>query len=544
LGAPLPNQMGLMHPTALFETLLLLLTAALILSLIAERLGLPPAAAYVIGGVALAFTPGAPRFEIDPEFVLVLFLPPLLQASAYFTVWRDFKANLRPILMLAVGAVLFTTLVVGFVAHALLPGLPLAAGFCLGAIISPPDAVAAKAILQRLPVPPRFVTVLEGESLVNDASGLMLYRMAVAATLTGAFNWSDAALMFGQLTAGGVAVGAAAGLVADLLVLRLRDTQLIILSSFLIAWTTYIGAETLHVSGVLAVVTTGLIMGWRQHAILDAQSRIEAQAVWRSVVFVMEALVFILIGLSLRKVVDELGGFGPALTSSLPMALMVTLAVIVARLVWVIPATYLPRLLIPAIRKRDPYPPISIPILVGWAGMRGVVSLAAALALPIGFPGRDFIILATFVVIAVTVLVQGGTLGALVKWLKPTTPDLRVAAQLSDHQAREKIYAAALTLVTAEVDAEGNELHPKLAEEYRRRVFVYRRNHGDSDALAETRKAHFAMALTAVSAARGELLRLHRAGDIHDTTLHAVEAELDLEESRLLRLSGERAGAH
>jgi CPA1 family monovalent cation:H+ antiporter len=525
----------------LFETLLLLLTAAILLSLVARRLRLPPAAAYVIGGVALAFTPGAPRFEIDPEFVLVLFLPPLLQSSAYFTVWRDFKANLRPILMLAIGAVVFTTLIVGLVAHALVPALPLAAAFCLGAIVSPPDAVAAKAILQGLSVPPRLVTVLEGESLVNDASGLMLYRMAAAAALTGVFNWSDAALMFGQLTAGGVAVGAFAGFLANAAVTRLRDAQLIILTSFLFAWVTYISAEAVHVSGVLAVVTTGLIMGWRQHAILDAESRMEAQAVWRTVVFVMEALVFILIGLALRNVVEELGGFGSTLTSALPFALTVTAAVIVSRFLWVFPATYLPRL-IPSIRRNDPFPPASIPVLVGWAGMRGVVSLAAALALPIGFPGRDFIVLTTFVVIAVTVLLQGGTLGLLAKWLKPTASEPGGGARhLGEHAARAAVYQSAHLLIAAELDEAGEPIHPKLLEEYRRRVYVYQRNHEEREALADTRKAHFDMALAAVAAARGELLRLHRAGDIHDTTLHAIETELDLEESRLRRLAGERA---
>lgn len=529
-----------MHPLALFETILLLLTAALVLSLLARRLGMPPAAAYVIGGVALAFTPGAPRFEIDPEFVLVLFLPPLLLSSAYFTVWRDFRANLRPILLLAIGAVIFTTVVVGFVAHALVPALPLAAGFCLGAIVSPPDAVAAKAVLQGLPVPQRLVTILEGESLVNDASGLMLYRLAVVAALTGAFSWSDAALTFGQLTAGGVAMGAFAALAADAALARLRDSQLIIVTSFLVAYATYIGAEHIHVSGVLAVVTAGLIMGWRQHDLLDAQSRLEAQAVWRTVVFVMEALVFILIGLALRNVVEELGGFGPTLTSTLPFALTVTVVVVLARFIWVFPATYLPRL-IPSIRARDPFPPLSIPVLVGWAGMRGVVSLAAALALPIGFPGRDFVILTTFVVIAVTVLLQGASLGPLVRWLKPTSPMPAAVLHLNEHQAREKVYEASVSLLVAVVDADGRELHPKLLEEYRRRVFVYRKNHAEPEAIAETRKAHFDMALAATAAARAELLRLHGAGEIHDTTLHAVEAELDLEESRLRRLAGERA---
>lgn len=533
-----------MEAHAPFATLLSLLTAALVLSILAKRLNMPPAAAYVVGGMALALVPAKPPFEIDPDFILVLFLPPLLLSSAYFTVWRDFKANLRPILMLAIGAVIFTTLVVGFMAHALLPSLPLAAGFCLGAIVSPPDAVAAKAVLQRLPVPPRLVTILEGESLVNDASGLMLYRMAAAAALTGVFDWSDAAVMFGQLTAGGVAAGAVAGLLANAAVSRLRDTQLLILTTFLVAWMTYVGAEALHVSGVLAVVTAGLIMGWAQHAILDAESRIETQAVWRTVVFVMEALVFILIGLSLRDVIKELGGFGPTLASELPIALLVTLTAIAARFIWVFPATYLPRLLVPSIRKCDPSPPLSVPVVIGWAGMRGVVSLAAALALPIGFPGRDFILLTTFVVIAATVLLQGGTLGPLVRRLKPISSPPGAVRLLNDHQARERVYEAALTLVAGAVDEEGRELHPKLLEEYRRRVFVYRKNHEERDAVAEVRRAHFDMALAATAVARAELLRLHRTGDIHDATLHAVEAELDLEESRLKRLSRESVTPH
>jgi monovalent cation/hydrogen antiporter len=521
-----------------FVALLAVLSAAVVLSIVAKRLSMPPAGAYVIGGMALSFAPYRPPFEIDPEFILVLFLPPLLQASAYFTVWRDFKANLRPILLLAIGAVIFTTVIVGLVMHWLLPALPLAAGFCLGAIVSPPDAVAAKAVLARLPVPERIVTILEGESLVNDASGLMLYRVAAAAALTGVFHYLDAGLMFAQLTAGGLAFGAAAGFAANVVMKRLGDAQLIIIVSFLAAWATYLGAEALHASGVLAVVTAGLIMGWGQHAILDAESRLEAQAVWRSAVFLMEAAVFILIGLALRKVIDELGGFGPTLTSTLPQALIVTAAMIVARFLWVFPAVYLPRLLSPSLRARDPYPAASIPIIIGWAGMRGVVSLAAALALPVGFPGRDFIILTTFVVIAVTVLLQGATLGPLVKWLNPEAPALGGQTRLDEFQTREQIYSAALERITTEVDGDGREIHPKLVEEYRRRVFVSRRNSEEGEALLDMRRAHFDMALIAVSTARGELLRLHRLGSVHDSTLHAIESELDLEEARLRRLAG------
>lgn len=524
-----------------FVVLLALLSAAVVLSILAKRLRMPPAATYVIGGMALSFAPQKLPFEIDPDFILVLFLPPLLLSSAYFTVWRDFKANLRPILLLAIGAVIFTTAVVGLVTHWLLPALPFAAGFCLGAIVSPPDAVAAKAVLARLPVPERVVTILEGESLVNDASGLMLYRVAMAAALTGVFNWSDASLMFAQLTAGGLAVGAVAGFLVNSIMTRLRDAQLIIITSFLAAWATYLGAEALHTSGVLAVVTAGLIMGWRQHAVLDAESRLEAQAVWRSAVFLMEAAVFILIGLALRKVIEELGGFGPALTSTLPQALIVTAAMIAARFFWVFPATYLPRLLIPSIRARDPYPPPSIPVVIGWAGMRGVVSLTAALALPIGFPGRGFIILTTFVVIAVTVLLQGATLGPLVRLLKPEAPAIGADEYLDGHQARQRIYFAALERLAAETSDEGEPLHPILMEEYRRRTFVYGKNHQEREALIDIRRAHFDMAIAAVSTAREELLRLHRLGSVHDSTLRAVESELDLEEARLRRLSGERS---
>ena len=277
-----------MTPVALFELILVLITVAIALELAARRLHMPPAAALILGGIVLAVFPGTPSVSLDPELVLVLFLPPLLLASAYFTVWRDFRDNLRIILQLAVGAVVFTTLVVGVVAHCAMPSLPWGACFALGAIVSPPDAVAAKAVLARLHLPRRMTVLLEGESLVNDASGLVLFRFAVAATMTGTFSAGHALATFGELALGGLAVGLLTGWLASQLILRLRDPQLSTIASFLIAWVSYIAADALGVSGVLSTVACGLVMGSRQHVVLTAETRTQAVAVWGVAGFVLE----------------------------------------------------------------------------------------------------------------------------------------------------------------------------------------------------------------------------------------------------------------
>jgi monovalent cation/hydrogen antiporter len=264
-----------------FELILLLMAVVVGLELLARRMRMPPAAAFILGGIALALIPDVPDIALDPDLALVLFLPPLLLSSAFFTVWRDFRANLRIILQLAVGAVAFTTLCVGLVAHRVEPSLPWAACFALGAIVSPPDAVAAKAVLQGLSLPPRIMVLLEGESLVNDASGLVLYRLAVAAALTGTFDARQAAVSFATLALGGVVAGIAFGWFVTIVLGRLRDPTLGVIASFLAAWAAYIGGEALHVSGVLSTVACGLVMGWRQHTVLSAATRTQAFAVWR-----------------------------------------------------------------------------------------------------------------------------------------------------------------------------------------------------------------------------------------------------------------------
>jgi Na+/H+ antiporter len=523
-----------------FELILLLLTAVIGLELIARRLRMPPAAAFILGGIALALIPGTPDIELDPDLALVLFLPPLLLSGGYFTAWRDFRANLRIILQLAIGAVVFTTAAVGFVVHWMEPGIPWAACFALGAIVSPPDAVAAKAVLQRIALPPRVTVLLEGESLVNDATGLVLYRFAVAAALTGTFSASSAIMNFGTLAVGGVAVGFAFGWLVTALLIRMRDPTLTVISSFLAAWVSYIVGDELHVSGVLSTVTCGLVMGWKQHTVLSAATRTQAGAVWEVVGFILESLIFVLIGLSLRGVLLHLGGSWDAFAGLMPAMLAIIAAVIVARFAWIIPATYVPRALSPSLRRADPYPPLAIPIVMSWAGMRGVVSLAAALALPQQFPGRDFILVTTFAVILVTVLVQGSTLGLLIRWLRPAGFSIVRANTLPEDQARARMAAAQLAEVERQSRQPDNtHRHPRLVEQYGYRARATARFSESDGALIGHKREHFTVVLAAISAGRTQILHLHAAGSIHDSVLHALEHELDLEEMTARRYLGE-----
>lgn len=518
-----------------FELILVLLAVILVLDVIARRLHLPRAAALILGGIGFAMIPGAPVVELDPDLVLVLFLPPLLMSSAWFTSWRDFRADIRIILQLAVGAVFFTTLVVGVVTHLVMPTLPWAACFALGAIVSPPDSVAAKAVLSKLPLPPRVIMLLEGESLVNDASGLVLFRFAVAAALTGSFSAGEATLNFAWLAAGGIIIGVAFAFFTTFAIRRLRDTDLIIVWTFLNAWISYIAAEKLGVSGVLSTVACGMILGWKQHEIITAATRTRALSVWGVVVFTLESLVFILIGLSLRGVLTRLGGTD-AMIALLPATAAIVAAVILARFAWIFPSTYLPRLFAPSLRARDPYPPLAVPFIMSWAGLRGVVSLAIALSLPEEFPGRDFILAVTFAVILVTVLVQGSTLAPLVRLLVRTEFRTLQTSTLTEEQARARVAVAQLAAVEqGSLNPDGTHRHPRLFEQYSYRVKASARFSEEKETLSPHRVEHYNAVLAANAAGRAELLRMHRKGEIHDSVLHAIEQELDLEEVNVRR---------
>jgi len=520
-----------MDPVLVLRLILVLLATAVLLALAARRLHIPPSAAYVVGGMALAVVPGAPHLALDPDLILALFLPPLLQSSAFFTVWRDFRANLRPILLLAIGCVAFTTLIVGVVLKLLVPALPWAACFALGAIISPPDAVSAGSVLEHLRIPRRLRTILEGESLVNDASGLVLYRFAVVAALTGTFSPLPAAATFVYVAVAGLAIGYGFGRVSAWLFRRLHDPNLEIVASFLLAWASYMAAEAVEASGVLSTVAAGLTMGWYQHVTFSSSTRVKARATWSVVVFVLEALVFVLIGLSLNGVLARLGAAGAM--ALLPLALLITAALTLARFSWVFTGSYLSRLLSRWIRTREPAPEPAAVLVIAWAGMRGVVSLAIALALPADFPGRDLILFLTFFVILVTVLIQGTTLGPLIQWLgvaRPTAGD----GVPPEARARAELERAALRLIEERGDDEiVGPIARDLIPEFRERAGQAARSHQTGGAARAEQTARLSLRLDAIEVERTRLLAMHRAGDIHDEVVQILEQELDFDELRL-----------
>src|SRR6266849_5874007 len=387
------------------ELILICLVAVALLALVARKIRVPYPILLTCGGVLLALVPGLPSIQLEPQLVFNLFLPPLLFPAALFTSWRDFRANLRPISLLAIGLVLFTTVSVAYLAHYFM-ALPLAAGFVLGAIISPPDAIAATAIADRLKVPRRIVTILEGEGLVNDATALVAYRFAVVAVVAGSFSLAHASVQFFVVGIGGILVGLAVGWLAEQFHKRVDDAPIEITVSLLTPFVAYLAAERFGFSGVLAVVTAGLYLGMRMPELLSFRTRLRGGPVWEMVEFLLNGFVFILIGLQLPEVVSALSGHSIPVQRLVWYALLISLAVIVIRILWVFPATYLPRLVFKKVCRHDPYPPWRHVTIVAWTGMRGVVSLAAALALPLTlrdsatpFPGRDLILFLTFVVI-------------------------------------------------------------------------------------------------------------------------------------------------
>src|SRR5918998_977167 len=524
----------------LFEILLALLAAPVALPLLARRLQVPLAVVLVIGGMALALVPGLPAIELDPHLVLALFLPPLLQASAYRTDWPAFRFNLRPILLLAVGAVLFTAFAVAATAKLLVPELPWAAAIALGAIVAPPDAVAATSVLKNFRIPKRLVVVLEGESLLNDASALVLYRFAVAATLAGEVSLSEASLSFLTSSAGGAVLGYIIGRVAMWIFSRLEDTLLDILVSFLAGFAAYIAAEHVHVSGVLAAVTCGLILGQRQHAAFTARTRLEMHAVWEFVEFVLTALVFVLIGLQLRGILERLEQYNPWQLASLGAA--VSTALILSRFVWVFPAVWLPRMLSRRLRERDPMPPWSHPTILSWAGMRGVVSLAAALALPAEFPGRNTILFLAFCAILALLVLQGTTLGPLIRRLgldEPADEPANPAVTPEAIEARSTAAAAAMDAVADKLDdPEQAAAAQDLLRDLRIRAKRADEARRDAETGSQREAARLGLRLGAIEAARAKLLAEHK-DELDNEAMAALVAELDLEEQQIRVAMGE-----
>ncbi|PRH46483.1 Na+/H+ antiporter [Burkholderia multivorans] len=519
-----------MSPVSAFKLILLSFLAIVALEYVAKRLRLPPAAALLVGGIGIAFIPGLPPINLDPDLVLVVFLPPLLMDGAYFSVWQEFKRNVGGILLLAIGAVVFTTFAVGVAVHWAVPSLPWAACFALGAIVSPPDAVAAKAVLERVALPRRLMVLLEGESLLNDAAGLVLFRFAVAAALTGAFSLQHAVVGFAELGLGGVVVGFVIGRLVVCFLKLLDDDYLVITVAVLAGWIAYIAGEMVEVSGVIATVTAGMIVGWHQHEVFSAAVRTRGTAFWQVIVFLLEALVFVLIGLSLRGAMLRLGGFDQVLATMLPPVGAVLAAVVLSRFVWIYAVEAL-KWPVRGITRRGEAPDWKAATVMSWAGMRGVVTLAIALSLPDAMPVGDVILVAAFAVILVTVLLQGTTIGPLIRLLRLPQRHERAAHHLSEPQAWARVEAAQLAAIQPLVrDENGVVIHPRLLEQYTYRAALTERLKDEPAFPDSARAAHYDVVLAAIAAGRAELLRLHRTDRIHDEMLHALERDLDLQE--------------
>ncbi|MCY3002742.1 MAG: Na+/H+ antiporter [Planctomycetota bacterium] len=494
-------------------------------SLLAQRLRAPAPALLALIGVLAAMTPGMPEIELDPELILVAFLPPLLYADAFQTSWIDFKRWLRPIAMLAIGLVLATIVTVGLTAHEMLPHLSVASCLLLGAVLSPTDTVAVQAVIERLHVPRRITAILGGESLVNDATGLVGVQVGIAVVLHGSFDPAVAGLSFARVAGLGVLSGLVIGLVFARLNLWFHEVRTLFTLSLLSPYVAYAAAEMLGGSGVLAVVVAGFVVAWRIHS-LDGDTRFELYSSWDKLTFLLNGLCFLLVGFSAPLVLE-------ARPEWLVAGLVITLVVVVTRIGWCVPGAYLPLVFSPRLRKREGgYPPAKGVVVVSWAGVRGVVSLAAALALPMNlpdgtpFPGRAEIVACTLVVVLTTLLVQGLTLQPLIEWLGIRGEEDSVTEIRS---AREALLSAGI----ARLDAYCSETSCPLSVHHWRELMADELRTLEDKDEATRKAARSRLDVTqdvrreVVESQRRALLNLRDGGRINDRTYMGLLLELD-----------------
>jgi Na+/H+ antiporter len=513
-----------------------LLFAIATLVTLARVLNVPYPIFLVLGGLAIGVVPGMPHVELEPELVLLIFLPPLLYSASFFASLRDLRQNLAPISLLSVGLVLTTCVAVAVAVHAVVPGMSWAAAFVLGAIISPTDPVAATAIAGRIGVPRRVVTVVEGESLINDATAITAYRVAVVAVTAGTFSVWDAGGRFLLGAAGGVAIGLAVGWLVAQVRARLDDPPVEITISLLTSYAAYLPAEELGLSGVVAAVTVGLYMGSQTSRVTTAAVRMQGFAMWTTLTFLLNSILFVLIGLQLPTLLDELREADYDTSTVIGYGLLVSGVVVVVRLLWVFTFAALS----PTVQARRPRP--ENVALIGWMGMRGAVSLAAALALPTvtdagaPFTERPLILFITFCVILFTLVVQGLSLPLVIRWLHVEPDD---SEELEENKARKLAARAALERLDAlELEEWAREdTIERMRGQYRYRYerFAARFDaERDGDAI-ESRTADYVRLVAAVIDAQRETLDvLRREGAISAEVMRRVEHELDLEEGRII----------
>lgn len=522
--------------------ILALFFAMALLYLLSQRWKISYPIFLVIGGLGISFIPGIPPINIDPDIVFLIFLPPLLFEAAWYTSWNEFWKWKRSILLLGFGLVLITSLAIAYFSVSIIPGFTLALGFLLGGIISPPDAVAATSVLKGVDMPKRGLTMLEGESLVNDAASLTVFRFALACILTGEFVFQKAATDFIILAVMGVIVGLA---IAHVLYLVLRywaksssiTTPITLIAPYLM----YIVAEQFHWSGVLAVVSGGLFLSFRSNDFLNYHTRLQTKEVWATVGFLLNGFVFILIGLELPVIVEGLEGY--SINEAINYALIISAIVIIARIILVYLVTFIPRLS-PKIRQREKSPGLKLPFIIGWAGMRGVVSLASALAIPLtlsngeAFPHRNLILFITFIVILITLVFQGLTLPIFLRLLK--------VEEIDDHAPFDEQKEAIHLLLAKEAVIHLNQKYSKemtefetiarIKEQLERSIRATEQTVAEQkQQVASVRKLYKKIMLEITALRRTELNKLRATKKYDDEVLRDMENNLDLEEARFYK---------
>ncbi|WP_337040602.1 Na+/H+ antiporter [Emticicia sp. 17c] len=498
----------------------------------------------VLAGLFISFVPSIPNIEIDPELIFLIFLPPLLYEAAWYTSWNDFWKWKRPIALLAFGLVICTSVIVAYASKAMIPGFTLALGFLLGGIISPPDAVAASSVLKGIKVPKRVTTILEGESLINDASSLIVFRFALAALVTGQFSMEQAVSDFFIVTVMGIVVGLIIAHIAYVIHRFLPTTPSIDAAlTLLTPYFMYIIAEHFHFSGVMAVVSGGLFLSYRSHEILThGSTRLQTIGVWNTLVFVLNGLVFILIGLELPTIIGGLEGY--AILDAIKYALVISIITIVIRVLWVYPNAFVPRWLFKSIRTNEPNPGWKNPLIISWAGMRGVISLASALSIPLylnngqPFPHRNLILFITFVVILVTLVFQGLTLPLIVKWLKVEEIDHAASEEEQEAGIKLRIMNAALQQLNQKYasEIENNELLNFLKHEIESDISITHQRLNSMECQVCQRKEieqYNAVLRELYATQRRELYAIRKEFAFSDEEIRKQELQLDFDEAKI-----------
>ncbi len=519
--------------------------AMALLYLLSQRLKISYPIFLVIGGLGISFIPGIPRITVDPDMVFLIFLPPLLFEAAWHTSWNSFWKWKRSILLMGFGCVFFTSLAIAYLSVSIIPGFTLALGFLLGGIISPPDAVAATSVLKGMEMPRRGLTILEGESLVNDAASLTVFRFAVAAVLTSQFVFEKAVTEFLVLAVMGVFVGLVIGHILYFVLRYWAKSSSITTPITLIApYLMYIVAEEFHWSGVLAVVSGGLFLSFRSKDYLNYHTRMQTKEVWETVGFLLNGFVFILIGLELPVIVDGLGNY--SIREAIHYSLLITALVIIIRIILVYMMSFIPRALSRSIREKENSPGLKLPFIIGWAGMRGVVSLASALAVPLvlsngeAFPHRNLILFITFVVILVTLVFQGLTLPIILRLMKVREVDEVTPPEEQIEEIRLMLKKQSVVYLNEQYShqIEGSDTLKGLQEQLEKNIALAEEamaEHNSKERIGSDRELYNKIMLELVQVRRDRLHDLSEEKKYDDEVIRDLEHNLDLEEARLNR---------